>query len=147
MDSDQLVSTWFSIASLLYGPRREKTCLWGFVNNTGADQPRILISAFVIRLLESIISILDTSEFSIIYLVSVAEETVCVSLCRIPRRRVLSLRGPSGSSTIWAYMGESSKFPKSKTFETPIFKFAVCPLNIYNFKFKWSIVFRQTVYK
>ena len=36
---------------------------------------RILISPFVIRLLESIISILDTSEISIIYLVSVGEET------------------------------------------------------------------------
>ena len=35
-----------------YGPRCEKTCLQGFVNNTGADQPahpRSLISAFVIR--------------------------------------------------------------------------------------------------
>ena len=44
-------------------------------------------------------------------------------------------------------MGESSKFPKSWTFETPILNLAVCPLNIHNFKFKWSIVFRQTVYK
>ena len=44
-------------------------------------------------------------------------------------------------------MGESSKFPKSLTFETPILKLAVCPLNITNFKFKWSIVLRQTVYK
>ena len=26
-------------------------------------------------------------------------------------------------------------------------KLAVCPLNIHNFKFKWPIVFRQTVYK
>ena len=50
------------------GPRREKTCLRGFVNNTGADQPahpRSLISAFVIRLLESIISRLATSKISI----------------------------------------------------------------------------------
>ena len=34
------------------GPRREKTCLRGVANNTGADQPahpRSLISAFVIR--------------------------------------------------------------------------------------------------
>ena len=34
------------------GPRREKTCLQGFVNNTGADQPahsRSLISAFNIH--------------------------------------------------------------------------------------------------
>ena len=34
-----------------YGPRREKTCLQGFANNKGEDQPahpRNLISAFVI---------------------------------------------------------------------------------------------------
>ena len=37
---------------LANGPQREKTCLWGFVNIKGADQPahpRRLISAFVIR--------------------------------------------------------------------------------------------------
>ena len=41
-----------------YGPRREKTCLRGFANNTGADQPahsRSLIRAFVIPFFESII--------------------------------------------------------------------------------------------
>ena len=50
------------------GRRREKTCLLWFANNKGADQPAhpcSLISAFVIRLLESIISILATSEISI----------------------------------------------------------------------------------
>ena len=53
---------------LSYGPRREKTFLRGFANNKGADQPahpRSLISAFVIRLLESIISKHATSEISI----------------------------------------------------------------------------------
>ena len=52
----------------LYGPGHQKTCLQGFANNTGADQPahpRNLISAFVIHLLESIISRLTTSEISI----------------------------------------------------------------------------------
>ena len=42
-----------------YGPRREKTCLWGFANNTGADQPahpRSLVSAFVIHVFQSNIS-------------------------------------------------------------------------------------------
>ena len=51
-----------------FGPRREKTCLRGFANNTCADQPvhpRSLISAFVIRFLESIISRLTASEISI----------------------------------------------------------------------------------
>ena len=50
------------------GPRREKTCLRGFANNTGADQPahpHSLISAFVIRFLESCICKLGTGEISI----------------------------------------------------------------------------------
>ena len=45
------------------GPRREKTCLRRFANNKGADQPvhpRILISAFIFRIWESIISKLAT---------------------------------------------------------------------------------------
>ena len=51
-----------------YGPGREKTCLREFGNNTGADQPahsRSLISAFVIRVLESTITKLATSEISV----------------------------------------------------------------------------------
>ena len=62
----------------LSGPRREKTCLRKFANDNGADQPahpRRLISAFVIRLSESIISRLATSEISIFQIVSIAEET------------------------------------------------------------------------
>ena len=52
----------------IFGPRCEKTCLREFANNTGADQPAhpcSLISAFVIHLVESIISILVSSEISI----------------------------------------------------------------------------------
>ena len=52
---------------LIYGPRREKTCLPELVNNKNVDQPahwRSLISAFVIRLLERFISSIATSEFS-----------------------------------------------------------------------------------
>ena len=52
----------------IYGPRREKTCLLGLANNKGADQPahpRSLISTFVIRFLESIISKLATSQIKI----------------------------------------------------------------------------------
>ena len=51
----------------IFGPRREKTCLREFANNTGTDQPahpRSLISAFVIHSLESTISKLATSEIS-----------------------------------------------------------------------------------
>ena len=41
-------------------------------------------------------------------------------------------------------IGESSKFPKSWTFEISILELAVCLLNIHNFKIKWSIILRQT---
>ena len=52
----------------LNGARRKKPCLREFANNKGADQPahpRSLISAFVVRLLQSIISKLASSEISI----------------------------------------------------------------------------------
>ena len=52
----------------LYGPQHEKTCLRGFANNKVADQPthpRSLIRAFIIRLLERVISKLASSEISI----------------------------------------------------------------------------------
>ena len=55
-------------STCVIGPRREKTCLRGVANNTGADQPahpRSLISAFVIRVLKSTISKLATSEISV----------------------------------------------------------------------------------
>ena len=48
-----------SSTHVLFGPSREKTCLRGLANNTGAYQPahpRSLISAFVICFVESIIS-------------------------------------------------------------------------------------------
>ena len=59
--------------TITYRPR----CEISFANKKGADQPahpHSLISAFVMRLLESIIYKLDTSEISIYYVVSVAEQ-------------------------------------------------------------------------
>ena len=53
----------------IFGPRREKTCLRRFANNTGADQPAhpcSLISAFVIRVLQRTIFKLATSEISFV---------------------------------------------------------------------------------
>ena len=67
----------FSYIQVSYGSRREKTCLQGIANNKGADQPanlRSLISAFVFRFLESVISKLATCEFSTFALVPVAEQ-------------------------------------------------------------------------
>ena len=77
------------MVSLLYGPRREKTCLQRVVDKKGADQPvhtRSLISTFVICLLESIISSLASSEISTFWLVSVAEETgLSLALSETPK--------------------------------------------------------------
>ena len=52
----------------IYGPRRKKTCLRGFENNTGADQPAhlgSLILAFIVRFLESTIFNPATGKISI----------------------------------------------------------------------------------
>ena len=79
----------------LYGPRREKTCLRGFAN-TAADQPaqpRSLISAFVIRFLESTIFNLATGKISIFKLISVAEETgLKLALWDTPKTGFLATR-------------------------------------------------------
>ena len=67
-----------------------------FANNKGANQPAhrySVISAFVICLLESIISRLATSKFSIFYLVSVAKETgLSLPLLEIPKTGFLATR-------------------------------------------------------
>ena len=71
-----MVTSEYNISE--YGHQREKTCLRRFANNTGADQPthlHSLISAFVIFILESIISRLAKSEISNFNIVYVAEET------------------------------------------------------------------------
>ena len=74
---------------LLIEPRREKPCLRGFANNKSADQPahpRRLISAIVIRFLQSTISRLATPDISNSWLVSVAEETgFCLALWETPK--------------------------------------------------------------
>ena len=86
----------FSIGYRSYGPRREKTCLRGFANNKGADEPvhpRSLISAFVICLLVSIISRHAMSVISKFWLVPVAEETrLSLALSETPKTGFLATR-------------------------------------------------------
>ena len=63
---------------MLNKPRHEKTCLMAYANNKGIDQPVhpcSLISAFVVRYLDSIISVVAISEISRLCIVSVAEQT------------------------------------------------------------------------
>ena len=48
---------FYSGVMILYEPGHEKMCLMSYANNKGADQPahpRSLISAFVVRCLDSI---------------------------------------------------------------------------------------------
>ena len=122
----------------LYGPRREKTCLRRFANNKGADQPahpRSLISAFLIRFLESTISKLATSEISIFLLVPVAEQAgLNLNLSETPKTGFVETR------PIWVNWSQSSKtymyflvtMPKSVLAEG-WFRFSVAPF--YTFLF------------
>ena len=76
----RLISTvvLISLQRLKIWALTRETCLRGFANNTGADQPahrRSLISAFVTPFVESIICKLATGEISIFWLVPVAKET------------------------------------------------------------------------
>ena len=53
--------------SFIYGPGHAKMCLMPYANNKGTDQPahpRSLISAFIFRSLDSIISLVSRSEIS-----------------------------------------------------------------------------------
>ena len=55
------------VSNFLIEPGHEKMCLMSYTNNKGADQPahpRNLISAFVVRCLDSIISLDCTAEIS-----------------------------------------------------------------------------------
>ena len=56
-------------------------CLMSYANNKGADQPvhlRSLISAFVVRCLDSVMSLVSVTKISSLMLASVAAQT---SLC------------------------------------------------------------------
>ena len=55
----------------------EKTCLMSYANNKGTDQPehpRSLISAFVVRCLDSTMSLVSVTKISSLMLASVAEQ-------------------------------------------------------------------------
>ena len=61
------ISEFGKSLSHTFEPGHEKMCLMSYANNKGADQPahpRSLISAFVVRCLDSIISLESTAEIS-----------------------------------------------------------------------------------
>ena len=62
--------------SFIIEPGHEKTCLMSFANKKGADQPalpRSLISAFIVRCLDSVMSLVSVIKISSLMLASVAE--------------------------------------------------------------------------
>ena len=62
---------------IVYEPGHEKMCLMSYANNKGADQPahpRSLISAFVVRCLDSIMSLVSVTKMSSLILASVAAQ-------------------------------------------------------------------------
>ena len=96
---------------LQIGPGRQKTCLQGFANNKGVDQPahpHSLISAFFIHFLESIICRHDSGEISIFLLVSVAEVTgLKFALSESPKTDFLMTRpNTKGMATLNACASE-----------------------------------------
>ena len=60
------LSFFFRLQNQTFEPGHEKMCLMSYANNKGADQtahPRSLISAFVVRCLDSTISLDYISRF------------------------------------------------------------------------------------
>ena len=58
-------------------PSHEKTCRMSYANNKGADQPahlRSVISAFVVRCLDSVMSLISVIKRSSLMLASVVEQ-------------------------------------------------------------------------
>ena len=81
------------------GLNKKKTCFPGFVNNKAADHS--LISAFVIHVMESIISYLATSKISIFQLVSAADQTgLSLNLSETPKTGFVPL-GPYSADVTW----------------------------------------------
>ena len=61
----------------LYEPGHEQTCLMSYANNKGTDQPVhpcSLIRAFVVRCLDSVMSLVSVTKISSLMLASVAEQ-------------------------------------------------------------------------
>ena len=99
----------------IFGPRREKTCLWWFATNKGAVQPahpRRLISTFGIRYLESINFKRAASKISIFLVVSVAEETgLNLALSENPKTGFVATR-PTSYMGILSFSQDSYFCPR-----------------------------------
>ena len=95
--------------SIANEPDNEKTCLMSYANNKDADQPahpRSLISAFVVRCLDSVMSLVSVTKISSLMLASVAEKPVWVwPGQKLPKTRFLMTRlkykGSSKRLLLW----------------------------------------------
>ena len=71
------ITDMFMSEQFLYEAGHEKMCLMSYANNKGADQPAhldSLISAFVVRCLDSVMSLVSVTKISNLRLASVAEQ-------------------------------------------------------------------------
>ena len=79
----RIIASWYFLVT--FEPGHEKMCLMSYANNKGVVQPthpRRLISAFVVRCLDSIISIAEISRLQI---ASVAAQTgLCLAWSETP---------------------------------------------------------------
>ena len=76
-DSQNLLCWYLHTMVQAFELGHEKTCLMSYANNKGADQPahpRSLISAFVFRCLDSVMSLVSVTKISSLMLASVAEQ-------------------------------------------------------------------------
>ena len=67
------ITVMYNLRINSYEPGHEKTCLMSYANNKGADQPahpRSLISAFVVRCLDSVMSLVSETKISSLMLAS-----------------------------------------------------------------------------
>ena len=84
----QLIGKQYDKQQQTYEPGHEKTCLMSHANNKGADQPahpRSLISTFVVRCLDSLISLDSIAEISRLYLAAVAAQAgLCLAWSETP---------------------------------------------------------------
>ena len=82
--------------AIKYELGHEKMCLMSYANNKGTDQPahsRSLISAFVVRCLDSIKSLDSIAKIAKLLLASVAAQTFVSGLSGNSRRHILSCHG------------------------------------------------------
>ena len=101
-------------SAALYEPDHEKMCLMPYANNKGADQPahpRSLISAFVVRCLDSMISLDSIAEISRLASFCGCAGRFVSGLVGNSRRHVMSCRGSYVLNSVHNARYELSLYP------------------------------------